>query len=75
MMCVTGIPLHKSSKKQKVKHTNDAPKLNLACSNVSSLAGPEQRVKLSRAGFKCAALGRIIVRGPYPASNAIIYMH
>jgi len=28
------------------------------------------------AGFKCVqALGRIIVRGPYPPSNAIIYMH
>jgi len=29
-----------------------------------------------RAGFKCVkALGRIIIRGPYPSSNAIIYMH
>ena len=29
-----------------------------------------------RAGFKCVeALGRIIIRGPYPPSNAIIYMH
>ena len=45
MMCVTGIPLHKSSKKQKVKHTNDAPKLNLVCSNVSSLAGPDLSVR------------------------------
>jgi len=28
------------------------------------------------AGFKCAeALGRIIIRGPYPHSNATIYMH
>jgi len=27
-----------------------------------------------RAGFKCVeALGRIIIRGPYPPSNAIIY--
>ena len=26
--------------------------------------------------FKCVeALGRIIIRGPYPPSNAIIYMH
>ena len=31
---------------------------------------------LLRAGFKCVeALGRIITRGPYPPSNAIIYMH
>jgi len=30
----------------------------------------------ARAGFKCVeALGRIIIRGPYPLSNAIIYMH
>jgi len=29
-----------------------------------------------RAGFKCVeALVRIIIRGPYPPSNAIIYMH
>jgi len=29
-----------------------------------------------RAGFKCVeALGRIITGGPYPLSNAIIYMH
>jgi len=29
-----------------------------------------------RAGFKCVeALGRIIIRSPYPPSNAIIYMH
>ena len=29
-----------------------------------------------RAGFLCVeALGRIIIRGPYPSSNAIIYMH
>ena len=29
-----------------------------------------------RAGFKCVeALGRIIIRGPYPPSNATIYMH
>ena len=29
-----------------------------------------------RAGFKCVeALGKIIIRGPYPPSNAIIYMH
>jgi len=28
----------------------------------------------ARAGFKCVeALGRIIIRGPYPLSNAIIY--
>jgi len=28
------------------------------------------------AGFKCVdALGRIIIRGPYPLSNDIIYMH
>ena len=28
----------------------------------------------STAGFKCVeALGRIIIRGPYPPSNAIIY--
>ena len=36
---------------------------------VRSDAGP-------RAGFKCVeALGRIIIRGPIPPSNAIIYMH
>jgi len=30
----------------------------------------------STAGFKCVeALGKIIIRGPYPPSNAIIYMH
>ena len=30
----------------------------------------------SRAGFECVeALGRIIIIGPYPPSNAIIYMH
>ena len=30
----------------------------------------------SRAGFKCVeALGRIIIRGPYPPSNDIIYTH
>jgi len=29
-----------------------------------------------RVGFKCVeAMGRIIIRGPYPPSNAIIYMH
>jgi len=29
-----------------------------------------------RAGIKCVeALGRIIIRDPYPPSNAIIYMH
>ena len=29
-----------------------------------------------RAGFKCVeALGRIIIRGHYPPSNGIIYMH
>jgi len=29
-----------------------------------------------RAGIKCVeALGRIIIIGPYPPSNAIIYMH
>lgn len=28
------------------------------------------------AGFKCMeALGRIIISGPYPPSNAVIYMH
>ena len=28
------------------------------------------------AGFKCVeALGRIIIRGAYPPSSAIIYMH
>ena len=32
--------------------------------------------QLHRAGFKCVgALGRIIIRGPYAPSNAIIYMH
>ena len=31
---------------------------------------------LLRAGFKCVeALGRIITRGHYPPSNAVIYMH
>jgi len=36
----------------------------------------ERRPKLHRAGFKCVeALGRIIIRGTYPPSNAIIYMH
>jgi len=30
----------------------------------------------SRTGLKCVeAVGRIIIRGPYPPSNAIIYMH
>jgi len=30
----------------------------------------------AQGGFKCVeALGRIIIRGPYPPSNAIIYMH
>ena len=30
----------------------------------------------TRAGFRCVeALGRIIIRGPYPPSNAIIYVH
>ena len=34
------------------------------------------QVDVRRAGFKCVeALGRIIIRGPYPPSNAIIYMH
>ena len=34
-------------------------------------------LRISRAGFKCVeALGRIIIRGgPYPTSNAIIYIH
>ena len=33
-------------------------------------------IQLRRAGFKCVeARGRIIIRGPYPPSNAIIYMH
>jgi len=28
------------------------------------------------AGFTCVeALGKILIRGPYPPSNAIIYMH
>ena len=31
---------------------------------------------VTSAGFKrVEALGRIVVRGPYPPSNAIIYMH
>jgi len=31
---------------------------------------------ISSAGFKyMEALGRIIIGGPYPPSNAIIYMH
>ena len=30
----------------------------------------------ARAGFKCVeALGRIIIRGPHPPLNAIIYMY
>jgi len=30
----------------------------------------------TRAGFKCVeALSRIIIRRPYPPSNAIIHMH
>jgi len=41
--------------------------------------GPKHARKMvikCRAGFKCVeALGRIIIRGPYPPSNAIIYMH
>jgi len=33
-------------------------------------------VQDGRAGFKCVeAVGRIIIRGPYPSSDAIIYMH
>ena len=40
------------------------------------MTGRVPRVGLYRAGFKCVeALGRIIIRGPYPPSNAIIYMH
>jgi len=32
--------------------------------------------KTLSAGFKYVeALGRIIIRGPYPPSNVIIYMH
>ena len=35
-----------------------------------------KRTSISRARFKCVgALGRIIIRGPYPPSNATIYMH
>jgi len=38
--------------------------------------GLEPPLGAARAGFKCVeALGRIIIRGPYPPSNAIIYMH
>jgi len=38
--------------------------------------GPARPRAERRAGFKCVeALGRIIIRGPYPPSNAIIYMH
>ena len=34
-----------------------------------------QHAKYARAVFKCVeALGRIIIRGPYPPLNAIIYM-
>jgi len=34
------------------------------------------KVGPNRAGFKCVeALGRIIVRGLYPPSNDIIYIH
>jgi len=47
--------------------------LNVSCSN--RCKGSETRSG-SRAAFKCVeALGRIIIRGPYPPSNAIIYMH
>jgi len=52
-------------------------------SNVCYVALPEKtnnknilKIPRIRTGFKCvAALGRIIIRGPYPPSNAIIYMH
>ena len=34
------------------------------------------RLGVYKAGFKCVeTLDRIIIRGPYPPSNAIIYMH
>ena len=37
---------------------------------------PSYRRKPARAGLKCVdPLGRIIIRGSYPPSNAIIYMH
>ena len=42
--------------------------------NVATAVSDTYRVY--RAGFKCVeALGRIIIRGRYPPSNAIIYMH
>jgi len=45
---------------------------HLLAANVGSLG----RDVHDRAGFKYAeALGSIIIRGPYPPSNAIIYMH
>ena len=35
-----------------------------------------QHAKYARAVFKCVeALGRIIIRGSYPPSNPIVYMH
>ena len=38
--------------------------------------GQQKGLDRVRARFKCVeALGRIIIRGPYPPSNAVIYMH
>ena len=38
--------------------------------------GSDVQAVQHRAGFKCVeAMGRIIIRGPYPPSSAIIYMH
>ena len=48
-------------------------------SELCSLACPRRKCRrkpLVVAGFKCVqALGRIIIRGPYPPPDAIIYMH
>jgi len=42
----------------------------------SSIVGGRTRSSVISAGFKhVEALGRIIIGGPYPPSNAIIYMH
>ena len=43
---------------------------------ITTLRLVEPKLPPVRAGFKCVeALGRIVIRGPYPASNAIIYTH
>ena len=47
-----------------------------ACKKLSGVVLERLSVWTDSAGFKYVeALGRIIIRGPYPPSNAIIYMH